>query len=274
MTPADHRSAPQRYFEASGDGFVPTALARSPWDDDAVAGGPISALLASCAQDDALDADFEIARFQVDILGKVPHRPLTCTVAALRDGRQTKLHRVTLGSDRGVAAQAHVLRVRRFATPTILLESDYPGPQEAPAQDGPHGARMGGAIIMRRVLGGPGSPGRGVAWLSMDGEVIAGRAPSNFVKACLFGDFGNGFGNATFADEWSYANLDITIQFLRMPIGDWFLLDAETHMAGNGHGTARTIFADADGLYARGFQTVFVAPGHLSKGLPRRMRQD
>ena len=78
-----------------------------------------------------------------------------------------------------------------------------------------------------------------------------------------------GFGNATDAGEWSYANLDITIQFLRMPVGDWFLLDAETHMAGNGHGTARNVFADEQGVYARGFQTIFVAPGHLSKSVPK-----
>ena len=55
---------------------------------------------------------------------------------------------------------------------------------------------------------------------------------------------------------------------LRMPVGEWFLIDAETHMAGNGHGTVRNMFADVNGVYARGFQTIFVAPGHLSKSLP------
>lgn len=104
----------------------------------------------------------------------------------------------------------------------------------------------------------------------MVGEVVRGRAPSNFVKACLFADYGNGFGSATNAAEWSFANLDITIQFLRMPVGEWFLIDAETHMAGNGHGTARNVFADEQGVYARGFQTIFVAPGHLSRDLPGR----
>jgi hypothetical protein len=39
-------------------------------------------------------------------------------------------------------------------------------------------------------------------------------------------------------------------------------------MAGNGHGTARNIFADEQGLFARGFQTIFVAPGHQSRELP------
>ncbi|MEY4238970.1 MAG: hypothetical protein RL339_1571 [Pseudomonadota bacterium] len=272
MNRAAEHQLPPCYYEAEGAVFVPTALARSPWDGKAIAGGPVSALLASCAEEAALESDFEIARFQVDIFGKVPHQSLTHAIAVLRDGRQTKLHRITLLADDKPVAQAHVLRVRRMETPVFPVSHDYPAPHNVPIQEGPRGARMGGAITLRRIIGGPGIPGRGVSWLAMEGEIIGGRQPSNFVKACLFADFGNGFGNATDAGEWSYANLDITIQFLRMPVGDWFLLDAETHMAGNGHGTARNVFADEHGVYARGFQTIFVAPGHLSESVPKPPR--
>lgn len=272
MTDSPEHPWPPRYYEQDGALFTPTRLACSPWDPRAIAGGPVSALLASGAEDAALDADFEIARFQVDIFGKVPHQPLTLDNQVLRDGRQTKLHRLTMLADGKPVAQAHVLRVRRMETPVFEVPHDYPAPDAIVVTDSPRGMRMGGAITLRRVIGGPGIPGRGVSWLAMEGEVIAGRPASNFVKACLFADFGNGFGNATDAGEWSYANLDITIQFLRMPVGDWFLLDAETHMAGNGHGTARNVFADQQGVYARGFQTIFVAPGHLSKTVPQGPR--
>ncbi len=272
MSQAPEHPWPPRYYEQDGAVFAPTRLACSPWDPRAIAGGPVSALLASGSEDPALDGDFEIARFQVDIFGKVPHQPLTLDNAVLRDGRQTKLHRLTMLADGKPVAQAHVLRVRRLETPVFDVPHDYPSPHAIVAEDSPRGMRMGGAVSLRRVIGGPGIPGRGVSWLAMEGEVIGGRAPSNFVKACLFADFGNGFGNATDAGEWSYANLDITIQFLRMPVGDWFLLDAETHMAGNGHGTARNVFADEQGVYARGFQTIFVAPGHLSHTVPQGPR--
>ncbi|WP_296675666.1 thioesterase family protein [Novosphingobium sp.] len=272
MSQAPEHPWPPRYYEADGETYSPTALSRSPWDMRAIAGGPVSALLAIGAEDSVLAVDFEIARFQVDIFGKVPNQPLTMSGEVLRDGRQTKLHRITLLADAKPVAQAHVLRVRRLAAPIFEVPHDYPDPETIPVQEGPRSARMAGAITLRRVLGGPGIPGRGVSWLSMEGEVIGGQTPSNFVKACLFADFGNGFGNATNAGEWSYANLDITIQFLRMPLGNWFLLDAETHMAGNGHGTARNVFADEQGVYARGFQTIFVAPGHLSESSPQSPR--
>ncbi|MCW1382722.1 thioesterase family protein [Novosphingobium sp. KCTC 2891] len=266
-----HRFPPCYYIEDNGV-YLPTGLARSPWDRAAIAGGPVSALLATGAEDPALDADFEIARFSVDIFGKVPHAPLTLRSDCLRDGRQTKLHRITMLAGDRPAAQAHVLRVRRTETPVIPVPHDYPMPDTIVENDDtPPSAAMAGAIRTRRVLGGPGRVGRGVCWLRMDGEIVAGRAPSNFTKAAIFADFGNGYGAATDAREWSFANLDITVQFLRMPVGDWFLLDAETHMAGNGHGTARNILADELGVFARGFQTIFVAPGHLSKSLPQRV---
>jgi hypothetical protein len=262
------RPWPPFYYERNGAVHHPSGLTRSPWDGRAIAGGPVSALLACGAENAALDEVFEIARFQVDIFGKVPHQPLTMETEVLRDGRQSKLHRVTLLADGRPVAQAHVLRVRRMETPVFPVPHAYPAPDTIAESDSPRAMRMAGAIRLRRVMGGPGEPGRGVSWLAMDGEVIRGTAPSNFVKACLFADFGNGFGSATDAAEWSFANLDITLQFLRMPVGEWFLLDAETHMAGNGHGTARNVFADENGVYARGFQTIFVGPGYRLENAP------
>ena len=269
--PTPEHPWPPCYYERVGDIFLPTGLARSPWDRQAIAGGPVSALLATGSEDADLDAAFEIARFSVDIFGKVPHAPLHMVREVLRDGRQTKLHCVTLMADEKPVAQAHILRVRRLETPAFPLASDYPPPGDfASVQPEGGSFTMAGAIEYRPVSGGPGRAGPGVAWLAMRGEVVKGKTPSNFVKACTFADFGNGFGAVTDAREWSFANLDITVQFLRMPVGDWFLLDADTNMAGNGHGTARNVFADERGVYARGFQTIFVAPGHLSKELPPR----
>lgn len=258
---------PPFYFEHVEEEYLPSGLARSPWDRNALAGGPVSALLASVAEDPAL-ADMEIARFTVDIFGKVPHAPLRLHREVLRDGRQTKLHRIVMQSADREVAQAHVLRVRRMETPVHPVPHDYPPAAEVAEGLVPVRAGMAGAVRMKPVTGSPGHPGRGVSWLALDGQVVRGRQPSRFVAACLFADYGNGFGSATNAAEWSFANLDITVQFLRMPVGEWLLLDAETHMAGNGHGTARSIFADEQGVYARGFQTIFVAPGHESKALP------
>jgi acyl-CoA thioesterase len=264
MQPAKNHVWPPYYYMRDGAHFIPSGLARSPWDRNAIAGGPLSALLARGAEDASLDHDFGISRFTVDIFGKAPHQPLTLRTEVLRDGRQTKLHRILLCADGQAVAQAHVLRVRRLQTPHAPAPHDYPAPETCEERTWLVGATMAGAIRTRPVRGSVREPGRGVGWLALDGEIVAGETPSGFVKAALFADFGNGVGSATRAEEWSYANLDITLQFLRMPVGEWILIDAETHMEGNGHGVASSTFADRDGVYARGAQTIFVAPGRRS----------
>lgn len=252
---------PPYYFESTGVQFAPTRLARSPWSAGAIAGGPVSALLASIAERELLDPAMTVARFSVDILGTVPNQPLDWRAATIRAGRQMQLHRVQLIADGRVAAQAHVLQARQIETPAFPVPHDYPPPHDIADAQFLVGASMGGAVRTRPIMGSVREPGRGVCWFALDGEVVGGATPSPFVKSALFGDFGNGVGSSTHAADWSFANLDITLQYLRLPVGEWLLIDAETHGAGNGIATARSVFADSEGVFARGFQTVFVAPG-------------
>ncbi|WP_283418725.1 acyl-CoA thioesterase domain-containing protein [Sphingopyxis sp. Geo48] len=249
------------YFIADGEGFDPSGLARNPWFADAVAGGPIAALIGHIVEDAGLDPDFEICRLTIDILGIVPRTLLVPRIVPVRQGRQAQLHRIELIAGGKLVAQAHVLRARHLDTPEFPPPQPHPAPADVPEDNFLIGASMAGAVKTRPIMGRVREPGRGVSWMRMDGEVVSGVPTSPFVKACLFADFGNGVGSATHAHEWSYANLDISVQFLRMPRGDWFLLDAHTEGAGNGHAVAQTIFADEDGVYAKGTQTVFVGPG-------------
>ena len=257
--PGKH-SWPPFYFERDGEAFVPSKLTRNPWMSDAIAGGPIAALIGAVIDEAGFDPGFEVSRTTLDIFGKIPSAPLVPRITALRQGRQMQVHRIELMADGIVVAQSHVVLARALETPVFAPPFPYPLPDAVADRQFLVGASMAGAIRTRPVQGEVRTPGRGVTWLAMDGEVIRGTAPSPFVKACLISDFGNGIGSATRHDEWSFANLDISVNFLRMPHGEWLLIDAQTVMAGNGHGLAQSTFADADGIYAYGRQTIFVGP--------------
>ena len=258
---SDQSNVIPHYFSGNAGAFEPSGLARNPWFANAVAGGPIAALFGHLVETMALDPEFEICRLTIDILGVVPNVALMPRVVSVREGRQAQLHRIELYAGEKLVAQAHLLRARALETPPFPAAQPHPAPDDVAEDNFLIGASMAGAIGTRPIMGRVREPGRGVSWMRMDGEVVRGVAASPFVKACLFADFGNGVGSATHAHEWSYANLDISIQFFRMPRGDWFLLDAQTEGAGNGHAVAQSIFADRDGVYAKGTQTVFVAPG-------------
>ncbi|ALC12015.1 thioesterase family protein [Sphingopyxis sp. 113P3] len=255
----DTGAAPH-YFTTEGNLFLPSGLARNPWFADAVAGGPIAALIGHAVESAVLDPAFEICRLTIDILGIVPRQPLKASVTPVRQGRQAQLHRVELLAGGRLVAQAHILLARHLETPALAPPQPHPAPEDVAEDNFLVGASMAGAIRTRPIMGRVREPGRGVTWLSMNGEVVAGIPASPFVKACLFADFGNGVGSATYAHQWSYANLDISVQFFRMPRGEWFLIDAHTEGAGNGHAVAQSLFADAEGVYAKGTQTVFVGP--------------
>ena len=249
------------YFKREEDGFKASGLSRSPWHRDKIAGGPLSALLAAIGDEAGFDPGFDITRFTVDILGAVPHAALlTPRVTCLRAGRQMQVHRVEILAGETVTAQAHFVLAREAETPAVTVPSPYPSPDSLAEDDFMASASMAGAIKSKRVHGAVRQPGPAAAWLSCDGEIILGTKPSQFVKAALFADFGSGMGSVLSVKEWSYANLDISLHLLRMPVGDWFLIDAHSETSGNGHGVARTTFADAEGIYAYGTQTMFIAP--------------
>jgi Thioesterase-like superfamily len=256
----DQHPWPPFYFTREGSAFQPNGLARNPWFADAVAGGPVSALFATIIEESGIVAEMQIARLTIDILGKVPSKLLEHRITPVREGRQMQLHRVELICEAKIVAQAHVLLVRHLETPPTLPPCDYPPPNGIEPSQILIGATMAGAIETRAIRGHVTTPGRGTMWLSMSGQIVEGRPASPFAKACLFADFGNGIGSATRPDEWSFANLDIDIHFLRMPQGEWFLLDAHTEGCGNGHALTQSLFADEEGIYAKGTQTIFVAP--------------
>ncbi|MBD3733124.1 MAG: thioesterase family protein [Sphingopyxis sp.] len=124
------------YFSADGEGFDPSGLARNPWFADAVAGGPIAALIGHIVEDAGFDPDLEICRLTIDILGIVPRTLLVPRIVPVRQGRQAQLHRVELLAGGKLVAQAHVLRARHLDTP------EFPPPQphqQAAAPDQRHG---------------------------------------------------------------------------------------------------------------------------------------
>lgn len=250
------------FFDQIDDNFIPRREAANPWFDNAVAGGPLTGLFGHIAESGGMiPHGFSIARMTIDILGIVPSAPLQSVTEAVRDGRQMKLHRITLSHAGRPVAQALILAARTLETPAKPLPHDHPAVEDVPQAPFLANGSLQQIVRTRPITGGVTHPGRGVVWLTLDADIVSGTAASPFTRACVFADFGNGVGSATHAQDWSFANLDVGVQFLREPVGEWVLLDADTLAGGNGHALAQTIMADSQGVFAIATQTIFVAPG-------------
>src|SRR4030042_5102042 len=77
-------------FHRDGDLFVPPELARSPWTDQALHGGPPAALIARAME--GMDGEaWWVVRLTIDIMGEIPVVPLRLETGLDRGGRRVQL---------------------------------------------------------------------------------------------------------------------------------------------------------------------------------------
>jgi hypothetical protein len=248
------------FFHEDGGRMQPSELCRSPWSKDAINGVALGALLAHGFEEPLRTGTMQLSRLTIDILGPVPRGPLELRVEAVRSGRQFALWQAELIDQSGRAgARAHAQFVRSTITPKLSEPLIWPMPEELDEslRSMPKGF-FGGAAQVKPVRGGVTKSGPGTLWAKTNVEVIAGTPLTPLTRAAIISDWGNGLGSVLPRGEYTFANLDIGINFLRMPESEWLLIDSHTLSAGNGHGLVRNIFGDRHGIYAHGYQTIFV----------------
>ena len=159
-----------------------------------------------------------------------------------------------------VVARATALRVRQSPTPAAPPTLQFPAPDDVPLLAFTSDRPMLNHTRARPIQGMMHQPGPGTMWAAFDIEIVSGTMLSPLARAAILGDFGSGVGSVLSRSKWNFANIDISIHFLRLPVGEWVLVDAVTETEGNGYAITRCVFADRVGVYGRGFQTLFVAP--------------
>src|SRR5438094_7976209 len=101
-------------FERDGDLFVPTELARGPWDPNACHGGPSAALLASALDGLPSEAPVVLARLTVELLRPVPMTPLRLEVRPAATGRKVQRIEASVFAGEREVARATGVRLRQL----------------------------------------------------------------------------------------------------------------------------------------------------------------
>jgi hypothetical protein len=256
-------------FERAGDRYVPTPLARGPWDPNALHGGAPSALFAAvCEQHDPGPAAF-IARMTIELLGPIPLAPLTLAVETIRPGRKVQWLVATLSDEGGRAvSRATVLRLRNDEVNTT--GAVHPEVQPVPRHDAAAAATLfpaddravgyWSAHDVRLVRGSWMEPGPAVAWFRLRCPVIAGAPVSPVTRVAACADFGSGVGNALRYTQANAINPEVTIHLHRHPATDWIGLESEAWTQPHGVGLAESRLHDERGVIGRAAQTLLVEP--------------
>jgi hypothetical protein len=265
-------------FVPRGGRWLPTELARSPWQPDALHGGPVAALAARavehCPNQPDDGAARHVVRLSVELLRPVPLEPLAVEARLARPGRKVQLVDVTISTDSGAVALARAVRIGvRAERASSVAGSPTEGSGTEPrVLPGPEHARPGAGIEdrwigfhnqgveLRFVTGGFDQLGPAVAWCRLAVPVVPDEAPSPLQRAAAAADFTNGLSAVLDFHRWRYVNPDLTVVVERPAVGEWIGLEAETTLGIGGVGVARAVLYDRSGPVGTGTQTLVVEP--------------
>ena len=252
-------------FHPDGPGrFVPTELARGPWDPGAQHGGAPAALLVGALERVEAAGPMALVRLTYEFLRPVPMAPLEVRTRVLRPGRRVQLLEGSLHAGEDEVARVAALRIRREEVPAPAAPAP-PAPAgpadsallEPPSQRPPSFAWN--AMEIRFARGSFWEVGPSFAWFRLRVPIVAGEEPSPLQRLAAAGDFGNGIATAVSWRTHVFINPDLTLYVERPPAGEWVALDAETRLDGEGVGVSDSALYDERGRVGRAQQGLYVA---------------
>jgi hypothetical protein len=252
---------PDAVFHRDGDKYVPTELARGPWDPNAQHGGPSAALLADRVEHHDPGPPAYVARMTIELLRPVPMQPIELRARTLRPGKKVQLVEASVLANETEVVRATALRIRRADVDFADAPDDRltPGPRALRERfEDMGGLNFGFAMDMSVARGEIGVAGPAAVWFRLAVPVVAGEQTTPLMRVAAAADFGNGISGAVTWDEHLFINPDLTIYLHRLPVGEWVGLDARTWPTHEGVGVADAALYDETGRIGRSVQALLL----------------
>ena len=262
--PADAVQEHGALFDRRGEMFVPTPLARGPWDPNALHGGAPSALFAFVlGRHDPGPASF-VARLTVELMRPVPLAPLQVVARTIRPGKKVQwLEGAVLADGREVArATALRMRVDEVDVHDQVSPEVPPVPPRVELMEATPtmSSQVGfwSAHEIMRATGQFGMAGPAQTWFRLKVPVVGGETLAPVERVAAAADFGSGVGNPLPFTNARAINPELTIHLHREPAGEWVCLDSGGWMESHGVGMVETRIYDDNGAIGRGVQAMLV----------------
>ena len=255
-------------YEALSDGsFRASALTGGPWSPQHQHAGPPSALICRAVERAAGPHGLgHIARLTVNLLRPLPIGDCRIEIAADYLGRGAGHFSGKLIAANKEIALFTALAQREIDLPVPEGTPGHPLPQapKRPDESGPvkmafDGEDFGyGALIEIRSAAGEAFRGPSAVWFRLNHPLVKGEAPSPYQRVAVAADSGNGVSASLDFRQYMFVNCDLTINWLRRPVGEWICLEARSLFGGNGGGLAESVLYDESGLIGRATQSLAV----------------
>jgi acyl-Coa thioesterase superfamily protein/acyl-CoA thioesterase superfamily protein len=261
-------SMPTSAYEAlDGGSYRSSSLTRGPWHPDHQHAGPPIALVCRSIESAAFKHGLtHLSRLTANLLRPVPIGDLKVEVNTDYAGRNAGHFSARLKSgDKDVASfTALAQREKDVKLPAALAGHPLPpapqGPDDSPVAIFPFaGKQVGYAdLVDTRVARGLCFNGPCAIWFRLRYPLVEDEEPSAYQRVAVAADSGNGISAILDFARYSFVNLDLTINLLRRPVGEWICLDARTGLGPHGCGLAESTLYDLQGLVGMATQSLSI----------------
>jgi len=252
--------------------FVPTDHCLGPWTADLLHGGPVGALLAHQLLASATEGEWFPARFTLDLMRPISMAPVEITSTILRAGRRAQLVGAEWRNGGTTAARA---TLQLIAASEAAVADDNPAkhwarsakptPPESAPRAWPYlptgGNSFQSTSVEHRAREGALRARKGADsdWICVLCDLLLDTPLAPFERVICAADFGNGVSASLPFEEYMFLNADLTVHTFRLPVDEWVLIDAITHMGDRGIGLAESALYDREGLLGRACQSLVVS---------------
>ena len=259
-------------FTPVDDGvFLPTDLARGPWSELALHGGPVAALLARAAERAGAAASpvpMQPVRLTVELLRPVPVAPLSVSAKAVRTGRKVQWIEASCSlADGTLVATGRAVLIRTAAVDAPMEHHPVVPHPPLPVDCADSTASLAvtdypafhnEGVEKCFVAGRFDQEGPATAWFRLLVPMVADEEPSPLQRVAAAADFGNGVAAPARFDVLQFVNADLTIHLHRLPVGEWVCLDAVMWMSDTGVAQAESELFDEQGPIGRSLQSLLL----------------
>lgn len=245
-------------FVPDGDHLVPSVFAVGPWRPDALHGAAVAALFGAAFERE----EGTLARVTMDMLATVPLETLRLVTEDEVGGRRVQRRTAALHAGSRVVAQAHAMYVAESPVELPPPAGDVVGPPQELAP------------LPERRTGWPGFESRAIAlhtrrgagestmagWFRLLVPAIAGAPVTGIQMALAAADYTSG-GTAMVLSlkRYTFMSIDLTLNLVRRPAGDWVGLEAgRAALGGGGVGVAASVLHDAQGALGHCTETQII----------------
>ncbi|MBN8713133.1 MAG: thioesterase family protein [Xanthomonadales bacterium] len=253
-------ACPDAFYVRRGDHrFISTLHSQGAWQPGEQHLAPASGLLLAEVERH-LPGDKLVSRASFDVLGVIQSGEFTVDVQVIRPGRTIELVEASMRHGGRTSIRARIWRLVSTDTTRVqgLEWSALPAPEamQALTMSAIWDGGFVASLEARRTADA--RPGRGRSWIRTRCPLVDGEGDPPVAGFLKLIDTANGLAVRERPGEVFFANVDLTVHFIRQPEAGWVGFDTRVNFGPSGLGETFSVLSDIHGPVGTAAQSLTV----------------